>query len=129
MSYSNVPMSEKAMEEFCSTNNLESLIKKPTCYKNHQNPTCIDLIFTNRPDHFHNVLETGISDFHLLTSTQIKMGFQKNLPKITAYHDYKKFDNAKFCDDVNSFDFDQFDVCNFMEVIFNVLDKSSPIKQ
>ena len=45
----NVSMSNKAMEDFCSLNNLESLIKKPTCYKNHENPTCIDIILTNIP--------------------------------------------------------------------------------
>ena len=45
----NVTMSDKAMEDFCSQNNLESLINKPTYYKNDENPTGIDLIFTNRP--------------------------------------------------------------------------------
>ena len=27
----NDPMSDKGMEDFCSLNSLESLIKKPTC--------------------------------------------------------------------------------------------------
>ena len=48
----NVPMSDEAMEDFCSLSILESLIKKRTCYKNHKNPTCIDLILTNRPGYF-----------------------------------------------------------------------------
>ena len=127
----NVPMSDQAMEDFCSLNNLESLIKKPTCYKNHENPTCIDLLFTNRPGYFQqsNVFETGIFDFHLLIATQLKMGFQRKLPKIIAYHDYKKIDNAKFLDDVNNFIFDQFEVGNFKETIFNIFDKNAPIKQ
>ena len=127
----NVPMSDKAMEDFCSLNNLESLIKKPTCCKNHENLTSIDLILTNRPGYFQqiNVFETGISDFHLLIATQLKMGFQKKLPKIIAYCDYKKFDNAKFRDDINNFAFDQFDVGNFKETIFNISDKHAPIKQ
>ena len=47
MAGSNVPMSDKAMEDFHSLDNLESLIEKPTCYKNRENPTCIDLILTN----------------------------------------------------------------------------------
>ena len=56
------------MEDFYSLNSLESLISKPTCYKNHENPTCIDLISTNNPGYFQhsNVFETDISDFHLL---------------------------------------------------------------
>ena len=57
------------------------------------------------------------------------MGFQKKLPKIIAYRDYKKFDNAKFGDDVNNFAFDQFDISNFKETIFNIFDKHVPIKQ
>ena len=47
-------MSDKAMEDFCSLNNLESLIKKPTCYKSRENPTCIDLILTNRSGYFQH---------------------------------------------------------------------------
>ena len=50
------------------------------------------------------------------------MGFQKKLPKIIAYRDYKKFDNAKFRDDVNNFAFDQFDISNFKETIFNIFE-------
>ena len=127
----NVSMSDKAVEDFCSLNNLESLISKPTCYKNHENPTCIDLILTNRPGFFQhsNVFETGISDFHLLIVTQLKMGLQKKLPKIITYRDYKKFGNAKFRDDVNNFAFDQFHLSNFRETIFNIFDKHAPIKQ
>ena len=53
------------------------------------------------------------------------MGFQKKLPKITAYSDYKKFDNAKFRDYVNNFAFDQFDVGNFKETIFNIFDTAT----
>ena len=39
------------------------------------------LIFhTNRPGYFqyNNVFETGISDFHLLIVTQLKMAFKKS---------------------------------------------------
>ena len=81
------------MEEFCSMKNLESLIKKPICYKNHENPTCIvDLILANRRGYFQhsNCFETDIFDFYLLIATQLRMGFEKKLPKIIAYHNYKK---------------------------------------
>ena len=127
----NVATSDKAMEDFCSLSNLKSLINKPTCYKNQQNPTCIDLILTNRPDYFQhsNVFETRISVFHLLIPTQLKMGFQKKLPKIIAYRDYKKFGNAKLRDDVNNFVFDSLDVSSFNETIFDIFDKHAPIQQ
>ena len=77
MSDFNVPMSDKVMEDFCSLNNLGSLIKKRTCYKNHGNPTYIDLILANRAGYFQhsNVFLTGISDFHPNLTTQLKMDF------------------------------------------------------
>ena len=56
------------------------------------------------------------------------MDFQKKLPKIIAYRDYKKFDNVKFRDDVNNFACGQFDVSNFKETIFSIFDKHAPIK-
>ena len=79
------------MENFCNLNCLESLIQKPTCYKNPSQPTCIDLILTNRPSYFQHseVFETNLSDFHLLTMTELKMNFQKQKTKIIAYRDYK----------------------------------------
>ena len=128
----NVPVSDKTTVDFCSLNILESLIKKPTCYKNHENPTCTDLIPTFRPGYFQQsiVFEIGFSSaFHLRIGTQLKMGLQKKLPKIIAYRDYKKFDDAKFRDDVNNFAFDQFDICNLKETICNIFEKHAPIKQ
>ena len=79
----NIPMSDKFMKDLCFLDNLESLIAKPTCYKNHENPTSIDLILTNRPGYFQqsNVFETGISNFPLLIATQLKMCSQKKATK------------------------------------------------
>ena len=87
----NASVSEKYLEEFCNLNGLTSLIKKPTCFKNPDKPTCIDLILTNQPSCFQHskVFETGLSDFHLLAVTVFKMSFQKLQPKITNYRDYK----------------------------------------
>ena len=41
------------------------------------------------------VLETGLSDFHLLTVTGFKMSFQKCKPCIITYRNYKNYDNAQ----------------------------------
>ena len=74
------------MENFCNLNCLESLIQKPTGYKNPSQPTCIDLILTNRPSYFQHseVFETNLSDFHLLTVTELKMYFNNlNTSKVT----------------------------------------------
>ena len=74
----NTSVEESQMENFCNLNCLESLIQKPTCYKNPSQPTCIDLILTNWPSYFQHseVFETNLSDFHLLTVTELKMNFQ-----------------------------------------------------
>ena len=38
------------MESFCESYRFKSLIKDPTCFKNPENPSCINLILTNSPD-------------------------------------------------------------------------------
>ena len=57
------------------------------------------------------------------------MVFQKKLTKIITYRDYKKSKNAKFRHDINNFAFDQCDVSNFKETMFNIFDKHPPMKQ
>ena len=56
-------------------------------------------------------------------AAQFKMDFQKNLPNVKAYCNYKKKkkDNIKFRDVVNNLAVDQFDVYNFKEAIFNII--------
>ena len=65
----NSEMNENAMNVFCATYNFKNLVKEPTCFKNVDNPSCIDLILTNKPLYFQmsTVIEAGISDFHKLT--------------------------------------------------------------
>ena len=67
----NAEISDSSMESFCTINNLKCIIKEPTCYKNPDNPTCIDLILTNCPKNFQesSTLETGLSDFHKMVLT------------------------------------------------------------
>ena len=98
----NTSINDNAMKSFCSLNDLTSLIDQPTCYKNPDKPTCIDLILTNRPNYFkqNNVFETDLSNFHMVLVTELKMGFQKLKPHIAAYRDYKHFDNEKFRSDI-----------------------------
>ena len=67
------------IKSFCDNFDLANLIKEPTCFKNPENPSCIDLSFTNRPRDFQNscAIETGLSDFHKMTLTVMKKYFQK----------------------------------------------------
>ena len=50
----NAGMEGSSIKIFCSNFNLTSMINKPTCYKNPDKATCIDLILTNCPGSFQN---------------------------------------------------------------------------
>ena len=94
----NAEMSEDAMQIFCNTYNFKNLVIEKTCFKNIEKPTCIDLILTNRPSCFQNtdVLDIGISDFHMLTTTTMKANFNKQKPINMNYRNYKYFNNDFF---------------------------------
>ena len=73
----NAGIEETTMKSFCESYNLTSLIKQPTCFKNPEKPSCIDLILTNRPKSFQTtcVIETGLFDFHRMTVSVLKILF------------------------------------------------------
>ena len=77
-------MTNTHMEEFCSVYNFKSLTKDPTCFKNPEKPTTIDHMLTNHPRCFQHssVYETGLSDFHRVTLTVLKVYNSKQNPKI-----------------------------------------------
>ena len=84
----NVGIDEPHMGSFCETCNLTNLIKQPTCYKNPDNPTCIDLILTKDLRRFQStcVIETGLSDFHLMTLMRTSWSF-----KHLSNEEFRKF--------------------------------------
>ena len=86
-------INDKCMNDFCESYNLSSLIRESTCYKNPENPSCIDLFLTNSPNSFQNsgVVETGLSDFHRMIVTVMKTSFQRLPPKIRHYRDYSNY--------------------------------------
>ena len=94
----NAAMTESAMKSFCGTYHLHNLIKDPTCFKNLDKPLCIDLLLTNIPKSFlkSQTLETGLSDFHKLMLTVLKIHYKKQKPLVAMYTDYKNFSNVSF---------------------------------
>ena len=68
----NLTVNNKNLRLFMNTFNLDSLTNKPTCFQS-ANPTCIDLILTNKKNLFKNsnVLEVGVSDRH--SSDQLQL--------------------------------------------------------
>ena len=73
-------------------------MKEPTCYKNPENSSCIDILLTNCPRSFHNtcLYETGLSDFHKLVVIFMRTSFEPLPPKIIKYRNYKYFDQDEF---------------------------------
>ena len=94
----NVETKEPCMQSFLELYGLRNLISEPTCYKNPEKPSSIDLILTNSSSSFQNscAIETGLSNFHKMTITVMKTTFHKLKPKLIYYGDYKMFSNDKF---------------------------------
>ena len=69
-----------------------------TCYKNIHNSSSIDVILTNKYRNFQHsqTIETGLSDFHKMTLTVLKMFVKKQAPICIKYRDYKTYDNLHF---------------------------------
>ena len=83
------------LKAFCDNYSLRSLIRQPTYYNSLSNPTCIDVILTNAPQKFQStcMLETGLSDFHLMTVIVMRKIFKKLKPRSINYRPYKHFSN------------------------------------
>ena len=121
------------LASFCTFYNFKSLISKPTCYKNPDNPSCIDLILINCPNYFQNssAFETGLSDFHKLILTLFKSDIPQQRPNIISYRNYKRFDSqifmsviSKKIEENTSMDFEA-----FKRTIFDTLVKYTPLKK
>ena len=82
---------EQPITDFCHDYNFRNIIKDKTCFKNPHNPLHIDLFIKNRPKSFQNstMIETGLSDFHKLSLTVMKIFYKKQLPKIAIYGNIK----------------------------------------
>ena len=130
----NSEFSEPCLNDFCDIYNLKNLVKEPTCYKNPDNPSRIDLFLTNRPRTFQctTTIETSISDFHKLLVTVLKIFYKKLRPEIIHYRNYKNFENGNLRQDLKK-ELLKFDVTNapllkFNDTVLSVLDKHAPKK-
>ena len=79
MGHFNVKLKDATMKNFCQIYGCKNIVKDKTCFKNPRNPTCIDMIITNRPKSFQEseVVETGLSDFHKMSLTVMKVFYNK----------------------------------------------------
>ena len=99
----NAGVLETAMTSFCEPYNLKSITKQFTCFKNPKKPSCIELILKNRAKSFQStcVIETGLSDFHRMAVSVLKMHFRKLPPKVITYRNFSNYNNANFINSLN----------------------------
>ena len=79
----NACVDDEALKTFCKFYSLHSLIKQPACFKNPENHNCTNLVLTNKPSSFQTkcVIETGLSGFHRMTISDLKVHSRKLAPK------------------------------------------------
>ena len=118
-------MDDSPMIGFCETYKLRNLGKHPICFKNPENPSCIDLLLTS-------VIETGLSDFHKMIVAVMKIHFSKMKPRVVRYRKYKTFNNDAFVDTLRQEltkqkkVLDEKGLDSFSEICTDVLDKHIP---
>ena len=129
----NAEPNDANMKDFCQIYSCKNIVKDKTCFKNPINPTCIDLIITNRPKSFQEseVIETGLSDFNKMSLTVMKVFYSKQKPKITQYRKYKGFSNEAFMHELESAlaRFSQISFGTFKCTVDNILLKHAPMKK
>ena len=60
------------------------------------------MIHTERSRSFQrsHIVETGLSDFHKMTATVMKIYFKTQGPRVIYHRDYKRFNVQSFCLDL-----------------------------
>ena len=116
------------MHELCN------LVKEKTCFKNMRNPSCIDLLLTNKIYAFQQATAicTGLSDCHnKLVLTILKTTVSRSQPKEITYRNYKQFDPSKYKKELkNVLPKENIDNCNkFDEQFLKVLNIHEPLKR
>ena len=115
--------------DFLEVRSLYNHMKAKTCWKS-ENGTCIDLIISNSKFSIMNtgVLETGLSDHHLLIFTMLKTQYERLPPKTIKYRKWKNFDEFLFRQElVNALNCN-LDYKTFEQVFELVLNRHAPMR-
>ena len=136
----NVDHSSKphALTETLNVLNVKNIIKGPTCYKNPQSPTLLDVILTNTPNRIAETINAtlGISDFHNFVGAATKMGAPQLFPKTITYRSMKNFDELKYVNDIKQapfgvaeiFDDVQDKMWYFEKLFIDIVESNAPTK-
>ena len=122
----------KSFDTFLYQHELTSINRNPTCYKNPNNPSCIDHILTNSPKSFFKTetVFTGLSDFHKLVLSVFKLHFSKAKAKEISYKNFRDFKENNFNWDLqNRLSAQSVDeYAPFEKIFIDVLNKHAPLK-
>ena len=101
----NAQATDHYLSSFLYQHELSSMVEKSTCFKNVSNPSFINLSLTNISLLFQHTLAVscGLSDFHKLVLTVLRITFSKNKPRETICTNYKYFNSQNFNDELNFF--------------------------
>ena len=123
--------SDSHMHDFMVNYGLKNIVKDKTCFKNPNNPSCIDLFLTNKPRSFQHTttFDTGISDFHKMVITSFKCTFEKRGPKEVIYRDYKNCNNEVFRNELSEAIHSSEDWADYELKILDTLNKHAPLKK
>ena len=131
----NSTFTDHTTNEFCQMYNLHNLINEPTCYKNPNNPSSIDVILTNRKNSFENstTIETGlIKNHHKMIITVMKVKFKKKEPKTINFRCYKNFNDGLFRGELKNTlrnTFTEMGYDDFKRTFITILNKHAPMKK
>ena len=100
----NAQVGEKSFDSFLYQHGLTSINRYPTCYKNPNNPSCIDHILTNSPKccFKRETVFTGLSDFHKLVLSLFNLYFSKAKAKEMLYSNIRDFNENNFNRDLQN---------------------------
>ena len=127
----NREVNDSHMQNFMINYGLNNIVKDKTCFKNPNNPKCIDLFLTNKPRSFQHTttFDTGISDFHKMVISSFKCTFEKRDPKEVTYRYYKHFNRILFRSELQEAIQGSVDWADYELRFLNVLNKHAPVKK
>ena len=119
------------LKNFTDSNDFESQIKEPTCFKSTSSTTN-DLFLTNWKGCFmkSSTNKTRISDHPILIYTFLKSTYAKGKPKFIYYRCFKNFNKELFKKNISE---NLKNICNSFEFFYftftNTLDCYVPLKK
>ena len=89
---------EPVLTVFLNSHDAKNMVKEKACFKSINNPTCVDLLVSNKEKCFKSatIIHTGLSDFNKMVLVVIKKNFQKAKPEVIRYRYYRHFDGNSF---------------------------------